>query len=366
MMTNKNKRRSDFILAVVAICLSLFGVVMIYSAGVVMAEKYFDSTTYFVTRQMVSLVIGAFGLILASQINFSVWRKYSYWLFLLSVLLLIPISIHWVHPVGGAYRWYQIGSISFQPSELLKLTFIFYLAALFEKKGNTIRSFAYSTVPFFIVLILVAVLIMREPDLGSLAVLAMIAMTMYFVSGSNLAHIVVIGIVLAAVAMLFIKAAPYRLARVESFINPAKDTQGIGYHNNQALIAIGTGGLLGKGFGQSIQKHFYLPEPHTDSIFAVMVEELGFIRSSIIMLAFLIIIWRGYVIARETTDYFGKLVVVGVISWIIFQAYINIAAMLRIIPLTGIPIPFISYGGSSLMILLFAVGIVLNISKNKT
>ncbi len=352
-------------MAVTVFALALFGVVMVYSAGAVIANKYYQDVNVFLVRQGIALAIGVVAMVFVSQIDFSLWRRLALPIFLLSLLLVAPMAMHLVKPIGGAYRWFQLGKLSFQPSEFLKLGLIIYLAALFEKRRPVIKEFFKSSLPFFGVMALITILIMREPDLGTLLILIGVGTIMYFVAGANLRHLLV-GIGLAVgLIFLLIFSAPYRAARLESFLNPSKDVQGIGYHNNQALIAIGTGGLFGKGFGQSIQKQFYLPEPHTDSIFAITVEELGFIRTSMIMLAFLVIIWRGFVIVRQTKDEFGRLLALGVISWILLQSFINIAAMLRLVPLTGVPLPLLSYGGSSLIFILVAVGILLNVSKNE-
>jgi cell division protein FtsW len=287
-------------------------------------------------------------------------------MFVTIALLIIPafpkIFGSLAYGFGGAYRWIKLGPLTFQPSEIIKLVFIIYLAAWLDKRQYEIRSFSAGFIPFVIILGTVFFLIMKQPDLGTASVVVLIAASMFFVAGANLFQIFGGVIVASFFFWELIKRSPYRLSRLMVFFNPS-DTLGKAYHINQALLAIGSGGLWGRGFGQSIQKHLYLPQPATDSIFAVICEELGFIRALFIPLIFIIFAWLGFTVASKAPDFFGKMLAIGIVSWIIFQAVINIGTMLAIFPLTGIPLPFISYGGSSLVISLAAMGILLNISK---
>jgi cell division protein FtsW len=236
------------------------------------------------------------------------------------------------------------------------------LAAWLEKKGEGIKDFYSGTIPFLFLNLVVLGLIILQPDMGTMVIVAMTAFIIFYLAGSKRIHLAGIGVSALIVIWILIKSAPYRMRRLLVFLKP-EQVEGSAYHINQILIAIGSGGLLGLGFGQSRQKYLYLPQVHTDSIFAIIVEELGFLRAALILGVFVFFAWRGYRIARQAPDVFARLVATGITSWIIVQAFINIAAMLGIVPLTGVPLPFISFGGSSLVMCLAAIGILLNISK---
>jgi cell division protein FtsW len=265
--------------------------------------------------------------------------------------------------MGGASRWIEIGSMSFQPSEIAKLTFTIYLAAWLTKKGEGIKDFQTGFIPFVLILGIIGFLIIKEPDMGTMSIITAIAAVMFFVAGASWQHIVLGATSIIAFLIVLIKAAPYRMQRLMVFLNPSQGNLDVAYHINQAILAIGTGGLWGLGFGKSMQKYFYLPEAHTDSIFAIITEELGFIRALLVIIVFMLIAWRGYRIAKEAPDSFSRLLATGITTWIIFQAIANLAAITGAMPLTGVPLPFVSYGGTSLIILLASVGILLNISK---
>ena len=245
----------------------------------------------------------------------------------------------------------------------IKLTLIIYLAAWLTKKGDDVKNFLKGFIPFALVLGFIALTIIKQPDMGTAIILTCIATVMFFVSGASIYHMALGGFSLAFLFYLFIKTSNYRMQRFLVFLNPEEKSLGAAYHINQALLAIGSGGLWGLGFGQSKQKYLYLPETHIDSIYAIIVEELGFLRSSLVIIAFLVIGVIGYKIAKSAPDMFGKLLATGITTWIVFQGFLNIATMLGMVPLTGVPLPFISYGGTSLVILLAAVGILMNISK---
>ncbi|MEK7494770.1 MAG: putative peptidoglycan glycosyltransferase FtsW, partial [Patescibacteria group bacterium] len=269
--------------------------------------------------------------------------------------------------VYGATRWVALGPISFQPSEVMKLAIILYLAAWLSEKGyEKTADLIEGLVPFLVLMCIVGFLIIKQPDTGTLGLIFLISLSIFFASGAKLSHIFsLFGAGLVFLAIL-IKMAPYRMQRFLVFINPEHDPQGSGYQITQALLAIGSGGLFGIGLGQSRQKFNYLPEPVTDSIFAVLGEEFGLIGGLVVICLFLFMAWRGLRIAKGAPDGFGRLLAVGIVSWIVGQAFINIAAISGIVPLTGIPLPFISYGGTSLAVLLAAMGILLNISKQST
>jgi len=363
-MLRERISKPDYILALIVFLLSLFGLVMIYSASSVIAQENFGSSYYFALHQLRPLIIGLLLMIGVYFVDYRLWRKIALPLYLANIVLLLAVFLPGIgRSFGGAHRWVGIGSFIFQPSELIKLTFLIYFASWLERKGGDVRHFASGFVPFIILMIVLGILIMGQPDLGTLSVIVTTAVIIYFISGARYKHIAITIAGAIALLLILIKVEPYRMQRFLVFLNPSGQTLGAAYHINQALLAIGSGGLWGLGFGQSKQKYLYLPQAHTDSIFAIIAEELGFIRVSLVLAAYVFIAWRGFKIAREAPDNFAKYLATGITTWITVQALINIGAMLNIVPLTGIPLPFISYGGSSLIINLASIGILLNISK---
>lgn len=341
---------------------------MIASAGVVYGRVRFGDDYYFLKQQLLGLGVGLFLLYVLQRIEYTVWRRFVVPIFLLAIVLLVLVFIPgFGTTVYGAARWVELGPISFQPGEVMKFAIILYLSAWLSGKGSTkTADFFEGLVPFLALLSIVGFLIIKQPDTGTLGLIFVIALAIFFASGANIAHM--FSLFLGGLTLLFIliKMAPYRMQRFLVFMNPEHDPMGFGYQMTQALLAIGSGGLFGVGLGQSRQKFNYLPEPVTDSIFAVLGEELGLLGTAVVVCLFLFLAWRGVRIALRAPDEFGRLLAVGITSWIIFQAFINIAAITGLIPLTGIPLPFISYGGTSLAVLLAAVGILLNISKHST
>ena len=359
------KKKPDYLFAMVVFALIFFGIIMISSSSVVVSLEHTGKSYSYVIKQIISLALGLVGMLVMYNIDYRFWKKNSLWMLIVTLLLLIMVFVPGIgKSAGGAHRWIGIGNNWFQPSELVKLTFLIYLAAWLDNMGDKIKNFWTGFVPFAFLIAIVGILIMLQPDLGTFSIVFLIAVSVFFAAGADLSHMVVGAGIMSAALFLLIKMSPYRQQRLLVFLNPAADAQGAAYHINQALLAVGAGGWWGLGFGQSRQKYLYLPEAHTDSIFAIIAEELGFIRSSLVILAFLVLAYLGLRIARNAPDTFAKLICIGVTAWIIFQAFINIGAMINIFPLTGVPLPFISYGGSSLIILLAAVGLILNISKS--
>jgi cell division protein FtsW len=275
-------------------------------------------------------------------------------------LVFVP-SISLYH--AGARRWLSFGVFSFQPAELLKFSFIVYLAAWLESKAKHIGSFTFGLLPFAIMSSMVAALLIRQPDFGTLMVLLAAVGALFFVSGGHIKQLALLVIIGMIVLGVLVAIEPYRLSRISVFLNPSYDVRGAGYQIHQALIAVGSGGVFGKGFGLSAQKFGYLPEPIGDSIFAVLAEELGFVGSSALLILFLLFFVRGISIMQRVPDFFSQLLGTGFLFVITFQAITNIAAIIGLIPLTGIPLSFISYGGSSLAIMMAEVGIIINISR---
>lgn len=344
------------------------GLLMIASAGVFYGRVRFGDSYYFFKQQLLGLGVGLIFLYIFQRIDYRVWQRFVVPIFFVALGLLVLVFIPgFGTTVYGAARWVQIGPISFQPSEVMKLSIILYLASWLSSRGKTrVADFVEGFVPFLAILSVVGFLIIKQPDTGTLGLIFLIALSIFFASGANISHILYLFLGALAFLGVLIKIAPYRMQRFLVFVNPDHDPQGFGYQITQALVAIGSGGFFGAGLGQSRQKFNYLPEPVTDSIFAVLGEELGLIGTVVVVALFLFIAWRGFRIARCAPDEFGKLVAVGIVSWIVFQAFINMSAISGLIPLTGIPLPFISYGGTSLSVMLAAVGILLNISKHST
>lgn len=347
--------------------LLVFGLAMVASAGVIYSRTRFGDQYYFIKRQFFfGMIPGLMAMYFFSKFDYHRLKKISVPFFLLSLIFLVLVFVPGVGArIYGANRWVQLGPISFQPSEMFKLALVLYLAAwLANKSQRRIKDFFEGMLPFLFVIAIAGFLILKQPDTGTLGVIVLTSLAIYFASGARISYL--LGLILTGIVGMIglIKMAPYRMNRLLVFLNPEIDPQGIGYHISQALIAIGSGGIFGKGLGYSREKFNYLPEPAGDSIFAIIGEELGIIGALAIVVLFIVLALRGFKIGRQAYDDFGRLTAVGITSWIIFQAFINIAAITGIIPLTGIPLPFISYGGTSLVFLLAGVGILLNISKN--
>ncbi len=341
---------------------------MIASAGVVYGKVRFGDEYFFLKQQLVGLSVGLVFLYIFQKIHYRVWQRFVLPIFIVALILLVLVFVPgFGTTVYGAARWVELGPFSFQPSEVMKFAIILYLAAWLSGKGQKKAADLFEgLVPFLALLSVVGFLIIKQPDTGTLGLIFLVSLAIFFASGANLMHIA--SLFLGGLFFLFIliKMAPYRMQRFLVFMNPEHDPLGFGYQMTQALLAIGSGGLFGVGLGQSRQKFNYLPEPVTDSIFAVLGEELGLIGAVVVVSLFLFLAWRGVRIALRAPDEFGRLLSVGIISWVTFQAFINIGAITGLIPLTGITLPFISYGGTSLAVLLAALGILLNISKHST
>ncbi|MFZ2187866.1 MAG: putative lipid II flippase FtsW [Candidatus Moraniibacteriota bacterium] len=365
---NNRERTIDRPLLVAILILLGIGLLMIASAGVLYGRTRFGDAYYFFKQQLLGLGVGLVLLYVFQRIHYRVWQRFVVPIFFVALGLLVLVFVPgFGTTVYGAARWVQIGPVSFQPSEVMKLAIILYLAAWFSSKGK-IKSadFFEGFVPFLGILSIVGFLIIKQPDTGTLGLIFFIALSIFFASGANIRHIAYLFLTGFAFLIILIKMAPYRLQRFLVYVNPEHDPQGFGYQMTQALLAIGSGGVFGAGLGQSRQKFNYLPEPVTDSIFAILGEELGLIGTTVIVSLFLFVAYRGLRIARFAPDEFGKLVAVGIVSWVVFQAFINMSAISGLIPLTGIPLPFISFGGTSLAVLLASIGILLNISKHST
>lgn len=353
-----------YILWLVLILLGI-GLLTLSSASTVLSYQRFDNNYYYFLRQILfGALPGLVLLYLFSRVDYHKWQMAAPLLMLAGIAALVAVLIPGIgFQVGGARRWINLGPFLFQPTEFIKLAVIIYLASWYDKRQHHARDLYYGFLPSLAIVGLVAGLIILEPDIGTMLVLASIAAVMFFIGGVRMRYIYSTAASALLVLWILVKAAPYRAERFLAFMNPSHDAKGISYQINQALLAIGSGGFWGLGFGQSRQKYSYLPEPIGDSIFAIMSEELGFIRIIIILFLFLLLAYRGFKVARTAPDMFGKLVAGGITSWLILQALINIGGITGMIPLTGIPLTFISYGSTSLLISLAAMGILLNISR---
>ena len=357
----------DYLLLLIVGTIVLFGLVMLLSASAPSGYAEFADSYYFVKHQIIfGLLPGIGALIAFSKIPYTFWRKHAWNLLILSIVLLVLVFIPGLSAgIGTAHSWISIGGVfSLQPSEIVKLTFLFYLAAwLAVRDKQSVRDVHGGFLPFVGVLGTIILLLILQPDTGSMAIIAAMSLIVYFVAGAPVAYIV--GLMAAGLGGLglLIASSPYRAERLTTFLHPELDPQGIGYHINQALLAIGSGGFFGLGYGHSRQKFQYLPEVAGDSIFAIISEEMGFFIAALTIGLFLLFLWRMLRVAKHAPDQFGKYVVVGIAAWIVIQAFVNIGSMLALMPITGVPLPFISYGGTSLAISLAAIGVVLNVSK---
>lgn len=351
-----------FLIAILA--LVGFGLVMISSASVVLSNERFDSNYVYASQQLLYAGMGLVALAITSVIDYRFWQRIAPGLLITIFVLLIAVFIPGLGDLKrGTQGWIVLGPLEFQAAEVVKLLAILYFGAWLTARENRLGSLATGFLPFVVTLGFIVLLIMVQPDAGTAVVLLGTVVTMYFVAGAPYFHLAFGGLLGGGLLTLLILSEPYRLQRLLVFLNPTEETLGAAYHINQALLAVGAGGLLGLGFGQSKQKFLYLPEPHTDSIFAIAIEELGFLRALLILGLILFVVLRGYQIARRVPDAFGRSVAAGITTLIAIQTFVNIGAMLGLVPITGVTLPFVSYGGSSLVVLLAAAGILLNISR---
>lgn len=360
-------KNPDYFLLTIILILVIFGFFILSSASIIISQSKFGDPYYYLKHQLIyGLIFGLIGFLIAYKFPYFKLKKFALPLLILNIILLILVFVPKIgFSYGGAKRWISIGPIFFQPSELLKFSFIIYLAAWLDKKKPFLKNFWFGYLPFLFMIALISLLIITQPDTGTLGIILISSLFMFFTAETKILHIILTIILGSGVLFLLIKISPYRLKRFLVFLNPEIDPLGISYQINQAILAITSGGIFGLGFGKSLQKYNYLPHPATDSIFAIFAEETGFLGVLILLIIFFLLFLRGLKIAKETPDRFGKFLAIGIVSLITTQAIINIAAISGLMPLTGIPLPFISYGGSALFIFLTASGTLLNISKYK-
>ena len=352
--------RGDIFLLSVVLFLVFIGVVMVFSASAIVSHEKFDTSYLFLIKQLIWTAMGAFLMLVLARIDYNKLQKFSRPLMVFSFSLLVLVLLI---ESGEIKRWLKFGMMSFQPSEMAKFCLILYVADALDRKGSKLQDFKKGLLPILIVTAMFLILIYAEPDLGTAAILGLVILAMLFMGGVRLSHL--LSLVLVSLPLLYfaIFHVAYRRERILTFINPWADAQRIGYQIVQALLALGSGGFFGKGLGASRAKLFFLPEPYTDFIFSIIGEELGFLGASLIIFLFVIIAWRGLRIATRAPNQFGNLLAAGITFLITFQAVLNISIVTACLPTKGITLPFLSYGGSSLVFSLMGVGILLNISR---
>jgi cell division protein FtsW len=351
-------RKADLALLIAVILLTFFGLFMIYNASSYVAFRDFGDKYTYLKDQSMWLVLGFGALTFVSFFDYHRLYNLALPILITSIILLFMVFIPGLGVTAlGARRWIDFGFFVIQPSEVVKLALAIYLAAWFstKEKGRFL--------PFLLLIGLVLGLVMLQPDMGTAIVILGLSTVIYYLSGGSFWHLVALAPVVGLVGVALIVFEPYRMARLMTFLNPEQNIQGSSYHLRQILIALGSGGLTGVGFGNSLQKYAYLPEATTDSIFAIMGEEIGFIGILIFLSVVLFVIYRGFYIALRANDMFGKLLAGGITSFLAIQVIVNLGAQTALLPLTGLPLPFISYGGSALIINMVSIGILLNISR---
>ncbi|MFV9509987.1 stage V sporulation protein E [Tepidibacillus sp. LV47] len=360
----KSRSNPDWWIILSTIMLLGIGIVMVFSASAVLAYREVGDWYFYVKRQLLFAILGMAALYVTMSIDYWVWKQWAKLALTISFALLIVVLIPGVGLTrGGATSWLGVGAFSIQPSEFTKLGMIIFLAKFLSERQNKITYFTKGLLPPLGIVAAAFALIMLQPDLGTGTVLVGTSILMIYVSGMRFKHLIGLGLVGVAGFAGLIAAAPYRMKRIWAFLDPWSDPLGSGYQLIQSLYAIGPGGLIGLGLGMSRQKHLYVPEPQTDFIFAILAEELGFIGGATVLVLFLILLWRGLRVAITAPDLFGSFLAVGIIGMIGIQVIINIGVVIGMFPVTGITLPLLSYGGSSLTLTLTAIGILLNISR---
>ncbi len=355
----------DYILISTVFFLVFLGLIILSSASAVLSQDVSSQSYYFLKHQLIyGFTLGLIGFLICQRIPYTYWQKLAFPLIVASLILLSLVFIPQLgYEHSGAKRWVDFGFFSMQPFEFVKITFILYLSAILGRRGKPQEVIKNSLVPILVIVGILALLLYFQPNLSAIGIIILIAGLIYFLAGMKISYILVIAGIALAGFWALIKSAPYRLSRLTIFLHPELDPQGQGYQINQALLAIGSGGLFGLGLGHSVQKWKYLPEPIGDSIFAIIAEELGFVGAGFLVFLFVFLAWRGIQIARRAPDKFGFLLASGITGWFFFQSFINMAAISGLMPLTGMPLPFISYGGSAMVASLIGVGILVNVSK---
>ncbi|WP_305044200.1 putative lipid II flippase FtsW [Geoalkalibacter sp.] len=358
------RREFDTTILLLAVVLTCFGVVMVYSSSSIMAAKRFGDDFFFLKRQGIFAVAGFALMAAAMYIDYRFWRRLTVVVMTVAVILLVVVLIPGVGAnVGGASRWLRLPGFSVQPAELAKLAMVFYLAHSLARKKDKMKSFKLGFLPYMLVLGCLLGLLLLQPDLGSAMVIAGVSMAMLMVGGARLSYLFSVALLALPVLYMAIMQVDYRRRRILAFLDPWEDPYNTGFQIIQSWTAFGLGGVLGKGLGEGQQKLFYLPEAHTDFIFSVVGEELGFIGVLIVAAMFLVLCLRGLRIAQQASDDYGRHLAFGLTFLIGLGAFINMGVVLGLLPTKGLALPLLSYGGTSLLTTLFAIGVLLNISR---
>ncbi|MDN5361214.1 MAG: cell division protein FtsW [Moorella sp. (in: firmicutes)] len=352
----------DFWLFLAVMLLLGMGVIMIFSASALTSSYNYGDALYFLKRQLVWALLGLTGLFLALQFDYSRLKPLAAPFLGLALVLLVLVLVIGIASRGSA-RWLGVGSLAFQPSETIKLAMIIFLAASLADNRRYLGNLVRGLGPYLALLAVVCLLILAQPDLGTAVAVAGTTFLMLAAAGADKRHLAFLAVLGVGAVALAIIIAPYRMARFTAFIDPWADAQGNGYQTIQSLLAIGSGGLFGTGLGQGHQKLYYVPENHTDFIFAILSEELGFIGAALVIILFLLLVWRGFQVAFKAPDTFSSLLAAGITTMLALQAIINMGVVTGLMPVTGITLPLVSYGGSSLVFSLLGIGILLNISR---
>lgn len=363
----KVHREYDTTILILAVALTCFGVLMVYSASSIMSARKYHDSFYFLKRQGGFALLGLLVLALSMRIDYHWWRRFSIPLLLLSTLLMAAVFIPGVgRQAGGACRWIRLLGFSFQPSEVVKLALIFYLAHSATKKEDRLHEFKYGYVPYMVVLLVLLSLMLAQRDLGGCATMVLVTGMMLLVAGTRLRYLFFSAATVVPLVVFFIMQEDYRRKRIMAFLDPWKDPQNTGFQIIQSWIGFGVGGIKGQGLGEGMQKLFFLPEAHTDFIFSVVGEELGFVAVVIVITMFLGLVLLGLRVATHAEDGFGRLSAFGISLLFGLQAFANMAVVMGMVPNKGLALPLVSYGGTSLLCNLFALGVLLNISSHTT
>ena len=360
------KLKIDRVLFTATLLLVCVSVVMVYSASAVIALERFQQPYLFLTKQALWSVLGLAVLGVAMRVDYRTYRNEAFIWCLLALVLLMLVAVLFSAPVNGTRRWFGVGGFGIQPSELAKVACVFFTALMLERRMHRIDDLSYSLLPIGLIIGLVVALILLQPDFGTSMSLALVVAVMVFAAGLHYRYFVGLALVALPAIYLVLVAAPYRRRRLLAFWDPWADPLGDGFQIIQSLVAVGTGGVFGRGLMGGVQKLFYLPEPHTDFIYAVIGEELGLVGATAILLCFCVIAWRGLRVSARAEDVFGSFVALGLTTMIAAQALVNISVVLGLIPTKGIPLPLVSFGGSSLLINLLGTGVLLNISQHES
>lgn len=355
---------SDRILFVTTLAMLAFGLVMVFSASAVLSNEQFGSAYNFLVRQLAWAAAGIMAMLLVMRLDYHRYRQPAFIFLMLSLTLALLVAVLFFDASHSTHRWFRLGIFSFQPSELAKPVLILFLAWFLEMRSESINDPVHTLLPAGMVVGAVVGLVLRGPDLGTAAAIVLTAGGLFFLAGLRLRYLAGLAVAAVPVLYLLIFRVPYRRNRVLGFMDPFSDPQGKGFQLIQSLIAVGTGGMTGMGLMEGRQKLFYLPAPHTDFIYAVVAEELGLIGAIAVIAGFGVLMWRGLRASLRAPDLFGRFLAAGLTMMIVGQALINISVVLGMMPTKGIPLPFISYGGSSLLFNLVAMGLLLNVSQH--